>query len=466
MKLNPLLLGVAIMTTSAQAVVHFDHEEHPIPLIDLTVVLPIGFEARAANESGAATVLSDILENGTATLDRQAFLDKLAAYGASLDFSSSNLYSYWKLSFPLVDGMNYDGLVEVLAENWRTPRFSEETFKIAKTKLEAALTGSLDNDMGLGSSTMRRWLNKNVFGGSPVFLDRLAKLDLATTKKVYERDFLSTKEVWAGLIGPQSSAPLVEKILRAVFVKQGEIDKGPYLQLLKPTYEVNTSQVKPTRTVIIVDKPERNQLVSAIMGVAPQDVDDDELLGFYFGNHVLLDSGLGSVFMDEIRTKRGLAYSVGNIGSWYLGLPSLGFVTNPRRDKQEEAVKVIAQLIDEGYENASTFTTLPKDVWERQWQSYRYSETLDRATPMGRLGARLSVVTGSLTRELYDTPIEKWHETQSDVSAFFKKEWSEAVKVAAFVGEAKEIKPLVQKAFKGYDVKVIPYKDTLKSTSY
>lgn len=450
----------------SQATVYFDQEEHPIPLMDLTVILPVGFEAASAEDAGAANLLSDILEGGTATLDRQAFMDKLASYGASTSFAVSNQYSYWKLSFPIVPGKNYDGLIQVLAENWQKPRFTEENFRSAWVKLDAGMKGSLDSDMSMGSATLRRWLNKKEFGGFPVFIDNLAKLKLDATKKVYARDFLGVKEVWAGLVGPKSAEELAKKIVQTVFAAQGKVEVGQHLEWMKPVRAVNRDKAKASKTILILDKPDRNQTVTAVLAVRPDFLKPSDELPFSFGNHILVDSGLGSHFGDEIRNKRGLAYSVGGVSSFYLGMPVIGFAANPVRPRTDEAFGVFASLMKESFEVADLFEKLPAEVWNRQWQSFTFGKILDQSTPMGRLGERMSVVVGGTSPELYKKDVTDWKVKRDEVESFYRDQWKSSIVVMSFVGEAKEIQPLVAKHFPGYTVKVIPYKDSIKAATY
>ncbi|MBS1986110.1 MAG: insulinase family protein [Bdellovibrionales bacterium] len=450
----------------SHAEILLDHEEHPIPLFDMTVILPVGFEAKDASEAGAANLLSDILENGTASLDRQAFLDKLADFGASYDFTVSNQYSYWKLSFPVVPGKDYHALAQILADNWAHPRFTDETFEIARTKLSAALTGGLDNDMALGITTARRWVNKKEFGGHPVFVDNIARMSLAQVKGVYERDFMGIPSLWAGLVGPKETSGIAEDILRTVFSKQGELKRGPYLKKLETIRPAKIDGAKASKQVIIVDKAGRNQTVTSVTAIRPESLGGAAELSFQFGNHILVDSGLGSIFGDEIRNKRGLAYSVGGVQPFYLGMPVLGFAANPVRPRTEEAFKVIAGLLQSSYETAHIFKDVPEELWKRQWQSFTYSKVLETSSPAGRLSERMSVVTGMLSPKLYQTPVEDWKVSRGEVEKLFSEHWRSSIVTLSFVGEAAELKPLVEKNFPGYAVKVIPYKETVRSAVY
>ena len=115
---------LALLAQPSRADITLDVEPDPLPLVAITVVIPAGFEVAAADEAGAAILMGDVLDAGTEKLDRQAYLDRLATFGASHNFSVSNLYSVWTLSFPVVEGKDYAALTTLLSENWHRPRLT------------------------------------------------------------------------------------------------------------------------------------------------------------------------------------------------------------------------------------------------------------------------------------------------------------------------------------------------------
>ena len=464
-----ILAGVAasvlLAAATARAEIYLDVEADPMPLIEITVVVPAGFESTQAEEAGAATLMGDILDAGTKPLSRQAFLDRLASFGASHGLSVSNLYSVWTLSFPIVDGKDYSALASLLADNWRSPRLTDETFRIAKRKLEASLKGGLDSDMSLGASTSRRWINRNELGGHPITLDSLAKLERKTVAAVWERDFVAAKELWAGVVAPSTSRELVKSILSSVFTAQGAIVEGAEPRPLAMR-EVSSANLRPDRVFLILDKPGRTQTITSVISVSPRRHTVREELAADFGRHVLVDSGLGSIFGEEIRTKRGLAYSVMGVHPQFLGYPSLGIATNPVRPRSDEALGVIAGLLDSAYVRASLIDELPTETWTRQWRSFIYGKQLDRSSPEGRIGERMSVAVGALHPKLYADDISDWRTDRLAVATTLRDTWARSVVVGAVVGEAKELEPLVRKHFPQHEVIVIPYADSIRDKAY
>ena len=459
------LLALLVQPKPSRADITLDVEPDPLPLVDITVVIPAGFEVAAADEAGAAILMGDVLDAGTEKLDRQAYLDRLATFGASHDFSVSNLYSVWTLSFPVVEGKDYAALTALLSENWHRPRLTAKTFEIAARKLDAALKASVDNDMSLGTSTSRRWINARQLGGHPVTVDSLAKLERKTLAKVWERDFVAASEAWAGVVAPPASLPLVRSILSTVFAGQGSIvEKAPPRALA--LRQVSAQGLEAEHVFLILDKPGRTQTMTSIISVSPHRYSYREELAAEFGTHVLVGSGLGSIFGEEIRTKRGLAYAVSGIEPRFLGYPSLGLATNPLRPKTDEALGVVSDLVTSAYETATLIDQLPTETWTRQWRSFIYGKLLDRSSPDGRIGERMAVAVGSLSPTLYQRDLDEWRTDRLAVANTLKETWAQSVVVGAVVGDAKELRPLVEKHFPGYRVAVIPYREAVRANTY
>jgi predicted Zn-dependent peptidase len=191
-----------------------------------------------------------------------------------------------------------------------------------------------------------------------------------------------------------------------------------------------------------------------------------EELALHFGGHILGFSGLGSYFGDEIRNKRGLAYTVSPVQQFYLGKPAVGFLTNPVREKNAEALEVIADLLKSAYEEADVFKVLADDVWQRQWQSFRFGHILDNSSVTARLALRQGVVEGTLSPELASSKPSSWNASRDDLTRYFRDAWGNASQVVVVVGDSKELKPLLEKNFPSYKIKIVGLKDSLLQKAY
>jgi predicted Zn-dependent peptidase len=463
---STLLCSALLLATAAQATVYFDREYDPLPLFSMQVMFPVGSLSKDPVEAAALALYSEILDDGTEKLDKQAYQDVLTSYGASSDFSVGRETSVWSLSFPIIEGRDYSPLMNLLRENWVRPRLNQATFDNGKAKLDAQLRSSLDQDMSLASLAGRRYLGVQDFKLYPIFVEGLKALTLDTLKKTAQARILSQPEVWTGYVGPRAQEDLAVDFVKTVFAEQGEVKKGILERsLVKPVAFAAEKAV--AKQAIIVEKPGRSQTVVFVNGIFrdfPKNMNEE--LSLHFGGHVLGFSGLGSYFGDEIRNKRGLAYTVSPVQKFYLGKPAVGFLTNPVREKNAEALEVIADLMKSAYEEADVFTVLPDDVWQRQWQSFRFGHILDNSSVAARLALRMSVVDGTLSPELAKSKPEAWNASREDLTRYFRDASAKGSSVVVVVGDSKELRPLLEKNFPGYKIRVIGLQQTLSQKAY
>ena len=463
---SSLLSLVLLSATASRATVYFDKEYDPLPLFSMQVMFPVGSLSKDPVEAAAFAIYSEIIDDGTEKLDKQSYQDLLTSYGASSGFSVGRETSVWSLSFPILEGRDYGPLLKLLRENWAHPRLTQATFDKVKAKLESQLRSSLDQDMGLAAQAGRRFLGVQDFKLYPLFVEGLKAATLDSVKTTVQRRILSQSEIWAGYVGPKNQEALALDAVKTVFTEQGEIEKGVLDRSIvkAPSFASDKAFAKQA---IIVEKPGRSQTVVFVNGVFrdfPKNLNAE--IALHFGGHILGFSGLGSYFGDEIRNKRGLAYTVSPVQKFFLGKPAVGFLTNPVREKNAEALEVIADLLKSAYDEADVFTVLPDDVWARQWQSFRFGHILDNSSVAARLALRMAVVEGTLSPELATSKPESWKVSREEIRDYFREASAKASSVVVVLGDSKELRPLLEKNFPGYKIRVIGLQETLSQKAY
>lgn len=460
-----VFLAAWVASSGLSAKVYFDSEKDPLPLFSLQVLIPEGMNSKTPLDAASMSLYSSILEDGTERLSKQEFLDAMMSYGASVSFGSGRNTSSWTLSFPIIEGKDYAPLMSLVEENWKQPRLTEESLQKARVKLDAALKASLDSDMQLAALVGRRWMGVQKFGLYPVLNEGVEQVTLSSLQNVRAR-LSGVQDIWAGYIGPDSHKELAKSFLRKVFSSHGQIKAGKLNRsLVKDPPAKKDFAAKPT--AIIVEKPGRTQTVIFTTGVF-QDfpATENEELALHFGGHILGFSGLGSYFGDEIRNKAGLAYTVSPLQKYFLGRPAVGFLTNPVRAKIEKTFEVVPDVLKAAYVEADIFRVLSEDVWQRQWQSFRYGYLLDNSSVAARLGTRQAVVSGELSPGFADSKPASWSISREELSRYFRQSYGEAAKVMVFVGEEKELRPYLEKHFPDYQIKVMGLNETLSAKAY
>ena len=461
------LVGAGILSWSvAQAQIHFHAETDPLPLVEVMVVLPMGFDPDQASQSGLGQVWGDIFEGGTAQQNRESYLAALGRMGAQSQFQFGMFESTWSFRFPLpTRDQDRQQLVNLLSEVWRKPRWTNENFGVAKNQLEAALRASLDSDMSLGMATLRRWMGARWFGAHPLFAEDLKGVTLERSRALFEERMKSLKSLWVGYVGPESGDSLVVDILKESFPSLNELRRQPGAFVLNPS-RASQSLVRVAPVAVIVDKPERNQVVMSMLALSPRPFNFEQELSFRFGQNLAIESGLSSIFGHEIRTARGLAYSVGGGVTRFRGLTGFSIVANPKAERADEALKVFSDLVASTYGTATRIGLLKQNDWDRQWKSFKYSRVLGRATPSARLAEWSDVVSGDLSVEFFGSDSSKWKLNRSQVQKELESRFADAAYAYSFVGDAKLIEPLVKRYFPSLEILVIPYRAALSRKTF
>lgn len=463
-KTLPFCLGV--LTLPASATLYLDLEEDSIPVVSVSVMIPVGFQAYAAENSGIFNLLPEIFDQGSKNLDRKKFFEQMAGFGANSGISVQNESTIWTLDFPYIKDKDYSPMFQMLADQMAAPRFEEETLKLAKLKMTASLQASLDSDSSMVRTTAVRLRAFKDFASFPVLMDSLEKISLAQVQTAYGRDYLKAMDGWSGVVAPKDLLPIIEEGLTKIFPNLGSIKRG--VKKTPLTFAARkTVNLKSYEAAIIIDRPDRTQTLTSYTWLkAGTTKNMKSALSQAFGNYVLAESGLNSYFGDEIRNKRGLAYAVGGIDDVYLGNTVIGLAANPQRARNSESTDVFGELVKNAYEEANVFPMMSADEWKTRFKSYQYDWILSERTADGRLARRASLIDGDVYPELALTSPSSWSIDQKDASEFFKKQFSGSSRILVLVGDAKELTPIIGKAFPSMKVIAVPYKEMLKTETY
>lgn len=461
------LLGLGMMSAmSAQAKIYLDTVVDPIPLVEIQVVLPKGTFNSDLKNMGAAEVLPLILESGSKNRNKQQLQDSLAAFGANISINVGSQFSYVNVEFPYIENKNYDELFSILKEAIFEPRFDEATLKLAKSKLRNSIESLVDKDSALLHSMIRDWQFFKVFKKKPMTLEDVDTLTLKEVQDFYLNKVLVTENAWIGLVTPPTAKDALVTRVAALFAKQGAVTEGVHLEPMIAQAK-GQNDFKPSKTFFIIDKKERTQTIFAVNALLSGDFKADHEMDFRMGNYVLVGSGMGSTLMDVIRTQNGFAYYVSPFESKLMGQPSFGFSTNPVSARSLQAFKTIADLIGTYYQDSKeAFATYKDDFWATRVQAFRYSEMMDRASEIKKLGRRKLVVLGEISPDYYKADPKKWQIKSKDVGSFFEGIFDKSMVVAGAVGDVNNLESIVKLNFPGYQVIKLSARDAITAKPY
>lgn len=265
-----------------------------------TIALEAGFRGGAAHDpagkSGLATMVAALLDEGAGPYSSQAFQQILEDKVISLGFSASR--------------DSFTGTVKTLSENRDTAfdlfrlsltqaRFDKEPVERIRGQL---LTGLIRESQSPGAQASRR-LFGDAFAGHPYAhspsgtvesVKAISTADLKSfTKAQLTRDRLVVAVV--GDITPDELARRLDQVFGALPAQ------GPF----GATPEAHAAP-KPGLVMIPKDNPQTTALF-ALPGIRR---DDPDWYAAYVVNYILGGGGFSSRLTEEVREKRGLAYSV------------------------------------------------------------------------------------------------------------------------------------------------------------
>ncbi|HWZ42319.1 MAG TPA: insulinase family protein [Candidatus Saccharimonadales bacterium] len=293
----------------ANGMIIFLQEDHELPLIDASASLRGGSKTEAADKVGMISILGTSWRTGgTKTRTGDQLDDLLEARAARVE-SGSDQESV-TVSLSCLKG-DFDFVFEVFNDILKNPEFRQEKIDLAKDGIRTGIARRNDN---LGQIAGREATRIGYGPQSPYA--RVA--EYATVKAVTRQDLLDwhashahPNNILFGITGDFDSADMEAKLRKAF----DGWAKGP---------DVKVAQIDvpaPQTGVYFVEKSDVNQ--SEIRMVAPGIRRDNpdyyavEVLNQIFGG------SFGSRLFSSLRTREGLAYSVGGGTGALLGHPGL-----------------------------------------------------------------------------------------------------------------------------------------------
>jgi zinc protease len=318
-------------------------ENRSLPMLDVSVSFPAGAAYDSREKSGTASMTNRLLRLGAEGLDEQAIAGRLADLGAQLggqfDTDHAGL-SLRTLSSAAERGEALDILAHLLAR----PVFSESVLEREKARLAAAIRESDTKPDALASVTFYRLVYRDHpysqrTSGEVASVERLTREDLV---EFHRRHYVARHAVVA-MIGDASreqAEQIAERLTAALPAGDAREPELPPVGAL--TAPVTRFIAHPaTQSHILVGGPGMRR-------------DDPDYFALFVGNQILGGGGFVSRINEEVRQKRGLAYSV---YSYFVPLRQPGpFVIGmqTQRDQAQEALRLVRATLREFIVNGPT----------------------------------------------------------------------------------------------------------------
>lgn len=272
-------------------------ESKQLPIVDIRIIFDAG-SARDNGQAGVAVLTNALLAEGTADKSAQQIAEQFEDVGA--EFGNGALQDMAWVSFrSLRDDQYLLPALSVLKDVLSKPKFSEETYQRELANLKVARQSVKQSPAALGSEAFY----KALYGDHPYASpsngtdESLASMQRKQVIDFYDRYYVSSNAVIA-IVGQLSRAQ-AENMANELMADLSKGTKVPAIPAVQPVSEAQT---------IKIDYPSKQTHI--LMGQPGIQRGDKDYFTLYLANHPFGGSGFSSRLVDEIREKRGLAYSV------------------------------------------------------------------------------------------------------------------------------------------------------------
>jgi zinc protease len=270
--------------------------EPSIPMVALDYAFLGGANADPADKPGVANMTASLLDEGAGDLDDKAFHERMEEKAIHLTFNAGR--DHFRGSMRSLTA-NLDDAANLLRLALTAPRFDAQPVEVVRNQILSNLNRATTNPNDIAS---RRWwataFPNHPYGrpstGTPDTIKTVAADDL----KSYVRNVFARDNLTVGIVG-DIDAEAAGKLLDRIF--GGLPPKGS----LAPVPNI-AMQNSGERIVVNLDVPQ-TVINFGAEGIARNDPD---FFTAYVVNHIYGAGTHTSRLYNEVREKRGLAYSI------------------------------------------------------------------------------------------------------------------------------------------------------------
>jgi zinc protease len=309
----------------------FLQEDHELPFVDGTVLIRGGSRNQPADKTGLIGLYGQAWRtSGTKTHSGEQLDDILSLKAASIESgggvaTTSLHWSSFKQDFDQVFGLSMDLLLH--------PEFKQDKLALAQRQFDAGIARRNDDAAEIAGREAERiaYGKDSPYAGEEEYAT-IAAVHLSDLAAWHDRTVVPNNMIVA-VYGDFDGAEM-ERKLRAAF---GE---------LKPGLEVKAPEVAfhdPKEGVYFVNKGDVDQSNVYIVGLGTERTNPD-----YYALSVMnevFSGGFGSRVFQSVRTRLGLAYSVG--GSFGAGYDHPGLFVVEAATKSASTVAATKAMLDE-----------------------------------------------------------------------------------------------------------------------
>jgi zinc protease len=404
---------------------------HAVPLVYVVLAARGGSSTDPHHRDGLTNLAAELARRGAGSRTRAQLDEALDALGATLDVETDPDSVRF---VGQVLARNLDRFLAILGDIVVRPQLSAAEMERTRREIEAQIDESRNDDQTLCT----RFFTKNLYGdhpyghspdGSRADLENMSADEVAAH---FRKLFVGRNLIFAAS-GDVEPAALAAQVARAFAgLREGPAEKQPTLRV-----PVATTGWR----IQLVDKPDRQQTQIMFGQAGPAAGDPDlvplEVAFAAFGGH-----GMTSTLMDEVRTKRGLAYGAYLSLSERRGAGAISGWVFSANEKVVATLKLVLKLylslMEKGLDPARVETF-------KAFVAGSYASEMD--VPEHRLDARVGAELAGLPADFVDTYADRVRAvTAAEVNAAIAKHVHARDLAITMVSTASVVKKLLVQA--------------------
>ena len=270
-------------------------EQKSLPILNLQLVFQNAGYIQDKDKSGLVSLSSKLLNEGTKELGATAFAQELEENAISL--TTSNGFETFVIELSNLKEQSNKGL-SLLTDLLKSPNFSQDTLD----KLKTIQNGSLKRKENDFDYVAQNQLKSVLFAGTA--LENPSSGTIETTSKIQLKDI-------------ENFITNTISLSNLIIVAGGDFEEEEFEKFIKPFLEtLKVGQKNEFQKINFISKNDEKTLIKdteqayIYFGSSfNADSKDEENYKAKVASFILGGSGFGSRLMEEIRVKRGLAYS-------------------------------------------------------------------------------------------------------------------------------------------------------------
>ena len=318
-------------------------EEHSIPLVAMRFAFVGGSAQDPDGKAGTAHFITAMLDEGAGDLDASTFQERMEDIAMRMSFSQGRDSFYGNFQ---TLSENLDAAANLLTLAITKPRFEESAVERIRKQLIASLAFAAKNpNQVAGLAWSETAFPNHPYGrpakGTPETVGAITPADL----HAYRDRVFAKSNLKVAVVGDISEARL-GTLLDEVF--GGLAEKAELTGI---------ADIQPSAgTIAVIEMPVPQSV--AIFGAKGLARNDPDFVTAFVMNHILGGGGFASKLMEEVREKRGLAYSVYSYLQPYDSAAIFAGSVATKNEKLGESLDVIRAEIKQMAEQGPSQTEL------------------------------------------------------------------------------------------------------------